>query len=202
MNGPGCALELFTGKFSLSFFFFSLWLSQFGLLSHISSLRLSSGHSGLFLILSMQPMPPCSAPTHCWQTRASGLATSLLGVVVRCVNCGFFFFFPPGYVALWDSKTPHRPANERVSWCLETSPPSRLPPQDGSPSLTLFSLFVFYILSYLLLKRMGCLSGCLVSSTSIQQLFRGICSAFKWFFNEFVGEKVISTSYSFTIFSF
>ena len=29
------------------------------------------------------------------------------------------------------------------------------------------SLFVFYILSYLLSKRMGCLSGCLVSSASI-----------------------------------
>ena len=32
------------------------------------------------------------------------------------------------------------------------------------------SLFVFYILSYLLLKRMGCLSGCLVSSASVQKL--------------------------------
>ena len=54
-------------------------------------------------------------------------------------------FFPPGYVALWDSKTPHRPAGERVSCCLETSPPSRLPPQDGSPSLTLLSLFLSFI---------------------------------------------------------
>ena len=48
------------------------------------------------------------------------------------------------------------------------------------------SLFVFYILSYLLSKRMGCLSGCLVSSTSIQNLFCGTCSAFKWSFDEFV----------------
>ena len=58
------------------------------------------------------------------------------------------------------------------------------------------SLFVFYILSYLLSMRMGCLSGCLVSSSSIQKLFCGICSAFKWSFDEFVGEKVISPSYS------
>ena len=41
------------------------------------------------------------------------------------------------------------------------------------------SLFVFYILSYLLLKTMGCLSGCLVSSASLQELFCGICSVFK-----------------------
>ena len=32
------------------------------------------------------------------------------------------------------------------------------------------SLFVFYILSYLLSKRMGCLSGCLVSFASIQKV--------------------------------
>ena len=39
------------------------------------------------------------------------------------------------------------------------------------------SLFlVFYILSYLLSKRMGCLSGWLVSSASVQKLFCGSCS--------------------------
>ena len=58
------------------------------------------------------------------------------------------------------------------------------------------SLFIFYILSYLLLKTMGCLSGCLVSSASVQKLFCGICSAFKLSFDEFVGEKVVSPSYS------
>ena len=41
------------------------------------------------------------------------------------------------------------------------------------------SLFIFYILSYLLLKRIGCLSQCSVSSISIQKLFCGICSVFK-----------------------
>ena len=54
-------------------------------------------------------------------------------------------FFLSLYVALWDSKTPHRPTGERVSWCLETSPPSRLPPQDWSLSLTLLSLFLAFI---------------------------------------------------------
>ena len=75
----------------------------------------------------------------------------------------------------------------------------RLPSWDGSPSLPLLSLFVFYIFSYLLLKTMGCFSGCLMSSAGIQKLFYGIYSAFKCSFDEFVGEKVISPSYSYTI---
>ena len=61
----------------------------------------------------------------------------------------------------------------------------RLPPRDRSPSLTLLSLFIFYILSYLLSKTMGCLSGCLVSCQhsevvlwnllSVQMFFWWIC---------------------------
>ena len=43
---------------------------------------------------------------------------------------------------------------------------------------------------------MGRLSGCLMSSASIQKLFCGICSAFKCSFDEFVREKVVSPSYS------
>ena len=58
------------------------------------------------------------------------------------------------------------------------------------------SLFVFYIFSYLLSKTMGCFSGCLRSSAGIQKLFCGIYSAFKCYFDEFVGEKVVSLSYS------
>ena len=58
------------------------------------------------------------------------------------------------------------------------------------------SLFIFYIFSYLLLKTMGCFSGCLMSSASIQKLFCGIYSAFKCSFDEFVGDKVVSPFYS------
>ena len=72
----------------------------------------------------------------------------------------------------------------------------RLPCQDGAPSLPLLSLFIFYVFSYLLSKTMGCFSGCLMSSASIQKLFCGIYSAFKCSFDEFVGEKVVSPSYS------
>ena len=74
-------------------------------------------------------------------------------------------------------------------------------PERISVPTSLVSLFIFYILSYLLSKTMGCLSGCLMSSASIQKLFCGICSAFKWSFHEFVGEKVVSPSYS-SIFHF
>ena len=42
--------------------------------------------------------------------------------------CSVSFFFPPGYVALWDSKTPYRPACERISYSVETSSLSRLHP--------------------------------------------------------------------------
>ena len=62
------------------------------------------------------------------------------------------------------------------------------------------SLFIFYIFSYLLSKIMGCFSGCLMSSASIQKLFCGVYSAFKCSFDEFVGEKVVSPSYSSAIF--
>ena len=113
----------------------------------------------------------------------------------------YLFIFPPCYVALCTSRAHHRLSSESVSWFLETSLFLRFPSWDRAPSLPLLSLFfffffAFYIFSYLLLKTMGYLSGCLMSSASIQKLFCGICSVFKCFFNEFVGEKVVSLSYS------
>ena len=74
-------------------------------------------------------------------------------------------------------------------------------PSPGWVSIpkSLISVFIFYNLSYLLLKRLGCLSGCLVSSTSVQKLFCESCSTFKRSFDEFVGEKVVFPSYSSTI---
>ena len=72
----------------------------------------------------------------------------------------------------------------------------RLPSHDGSQSLPILSLLIFYIFCYLLLKTMGCFSGCLMSSSSIQKLFCGNYSAFKCSFHEFVGEKVVSLFYS------
>ena len=62
------------------------------------------------------------------------------------------------------------------------------------------SLFcLFFCLLYFFLppfKELGCFSGCLMSSASIQKLFCGIYSTFKCSFDEFVGETVFSLSYS------
>ena len=72
-------LRAFHGKvLSLSFFLLSLAIPQFGLLSHISSFRLSSGHSGQVLTLRMQPMTPLLAGG-----RHEHLGYSLLGIAVK-----------------------------------------------------------------------------------------------------------------------
>ena len=96
----------------------------------------------------MQPTPPCSTPTCWWQMQ-------VLRIAVTCIICVFYLFFTPGYVALWNSKTPHRPAGEKVSWCLETSSLLQLPPQDGSVSLTLLSLFLSFIFCPTSFQRQG-----------------------------------------------
>ena len=72
-------------------------------------------------------------------------------------------------------------------------------PGQSSVPPSFVSFFVLYIFSYLLSKTMGCFSGCLMSSASIQKLFCEIYSTFKCSFDEFVGEKVFSPSYSSTI---
>ena len=78
------------------------------------------------------------------------------------------------------SEVHHKLSSESVSWCLETSLFFKTPFMGRISIPTSFvSLFIFYILSYLLSKTMGYLSGCLVSSASIQKLFCGSCSAFK-----------------------
>ena len=74
-----------------------------------------------------------------------------------------------------------------------------LPGTELRPSLFCLFFCLLYF-SYLLSKTMGCFSGCLMSSAGIQKLFCGIYSAFKCSFDEFVGEKVFSPSYSSTIF--
>ena len=65
------------------------------------------------------------------------------------------------------------------------------------------SLFcLFFCLLYFFLppfEDLGCFSGCLMSSAGIQKLFCGIYSAFKCSFDEFVGKKVFSPSYSSSI---
>ena len=98
-------LELFAGKFSLSLAFFlsflslSLAIPQFGLLSHISCLRLSSGLSGPVLTLSTAACASLFSP-HLLVADANIWATSPMGVVVRHIICVFYLFCLPSYVAL------------------------------------------------------------------------------------------------------
>ena len=73
-------------------------------------------------------------------------------------------------------------------------------PGQSSVPTSFVSFFVFYIFSYCFSKTMGCFSGWLMSSASIQKFFCGIYSAFKCSFDEFVGEKVVAPSYYSAIF--
>ena len=139
----------------------------------------------------MQPTPPCPAPARWWPTKASGLLLCWqfwLGVILLLL---FLWVMLP-------SEIPKLPTSHLWEGFLRFGNFSFTTPSPGWVSVpnSHVSLFVFYILSYLLSKRMGCLSGCLVSSASIQKFFCGNCSAFKRILDEFVGEKVVSLSYS------
>ena len=96
-------------------------------------------------------------------------------------------------------KTSPRPASASVSWSLETSSIKTPFPGRVSVPSSFVSLFIFNILSYLPLKTMACFSGRLMSAASNQKLFCEFCSSFHCSFDEFVGEKVVSPSYSSTI---
>ena len=75
----------------------------------------------------------------------------------------------------------------------------RLPSRDGSLSLTLLSLFLSLYFVLPPFEENGCFSGHLMSFASNQKLFCRVCSAFKCSFDEFLGEKMVSPSYSSTI---
>ena len=117
------------------------------------------------------------------------------------MGVNYFFIFPSCYVALCASKAHPRLGSKNVSWCLETSL-LKIPFLGWSSLPTSFvSFFIFYIFSYLFLKTVVCFSGCLMSSTSLQKLFYGVCSVLKCSFEEFVREKVVFLSYSSAIFT-
>ena len=94
-------------------------------------------------------MSPCSAPASfnpcLLMVDMSVWATSPLGVVVRHLICGFYLFIFSSWLCcpLRFQNSPDSPG-ERVSWCLETSL-LWFPPRDGSPFLTLLSLFLSFI---------------------------------------------------------
>ena len=145
----------------------------------------------------MQPMPPCWAPACWWQKRVSGLLLCWeLQLGMQSVGFIYLFFSSWLCCSLRFQNSPQTRRGFPGVWKLLFKIP--FPGQISIPNRFVF-LFICYILFYLLLKTNGCLSGCLVSSASVQKLFCGICSAFKWSFEEFVGEEVVSPSYSFAI---
>ena len=150
----------------------------FGLLSHISSLRLSSRHSCLVLTLRTDDATHSSLSSpYSLMADARVWATCPLAVVVRSIFC--FFFFPSQLCCpLRFQNSPQTHLREGFLLFGNFSFTTPSPGQVSVPN-SFVSLFIFYILSYLLLKTMGCLSGYLVSSASIQKLFCGICSVFK-----------------------
>ena len=140
----------------------------------------------------MQPWPPCSAPACSWQMWA-------LGVAVRHIICGFSFFLSFFSRLCCPLRFQNCPQTHHWECFLvfENFSSFKIPfPGWISIPTSFASLFIFYIVFYLLSKTMGCLSGCLMSSASFQKLLCENCSAFKCSFDEFVGEKVISPSYS------
>ena len=186
-------------QFSLSlslFFFFPLSLSlaipQSGLLSHVSSLRLPSGHSGLVLTLSNAARASLPSPR---------LLVADAGVCTWAYNLwGLIIYFSSWLCCpLWFQGSPQTRQWECFLVLGNFSLFKTLFPGWSSTPTSFVSLFVFYIFFYLLLKTMGCFSGCLMSSASIQKLFCAIYSAFTCSFDEFVEEKVVSLFYSSTI---
>ena len=132
---------------------------------------------------------------------ASIWATSPLGIAVRHVICEFYLFIYFSSQLCCPLRFQNSPQTRGWEGFLVFGNFSFKAPFLGWVSIpnSFVSLFIFYILSYLLSKTMGCLFGCLMSSASIQKLFFGIFSAFKCSFDEFLGEKVVSPSYSSTI---
>ena len=87
---------------------------------------------------------------------------------------------------------PTHPACERVSYCVETSLPLQLPPQNGSLALNPLSLFwsLYFALPYF--EEIGLPFWILGFSATVQKLFCGSCSTCRWSFDVLVGEKVVS----------
>ena len=93
VSRPVCTLESLAGKFSLSLFF-PLAIPQFRLLSHICSLRLSSGHSVQVLTLRTDYSAHVSLSSPCTLVANTSVwSTSPLAVAVRRLFCGFLFLF-------------------------------------------------------------------------------------------------------------
>ena len=117
------------------FFFCSLVIPQFGLLSHVSCLRLSSGHAGPVLTLSTDYPARTSLSRPCLLMADFSIwATSLLAVAIRHIICVFF-----------------------VSVFLPVMLPSEVPKLPTDPPVTGFPTVCKLLLLHSFLPRTGCL---------------------------------------------
>ena len=129
----------------------------------------------------MQPVPPCSAPICWWWMPASGLLLPW-DLWLGMWSMGFIYFSSQLCCPL---RFQNSPQSHQWEGFLVFGNVSFTTPSLGWMSIpnSFASLFIFYILSYLLSKRVGCLSGCLMSSVSIQKLFWNLLSVqmfFQW----------------------
>ena len=142
----------------------------------------------------MQPALLCP---HLLVAGASIWGIFLLGVVFRHVICGFYLFSLPVRLPSEIRKLPPD-LPVRGFPGVQKLPLLRLPSRDGSPSLTLLSLFLSFIFCPTSFQRGAAFLGAWCPLLVIRSCFV-VCSVFKWSSDEFVGEKVVSPSCSSTI---
>ena len=140
----------------------------------------------------------CSSPfrPHLLVADAGIWGTFLLVVAFRHVICEFYLFFLPVRLPSEIRKLPPDPPVRGFSgvWKL---PLLRLPSQDRSPSLALLSLFlssIFYPTSFW--KQWAAFLGAWCLLLAVRSCFVKFAQHSNVLFDEFVGEKVVSPSYS------
>ena len=179
----------------------SLMIPWFGLLCHISS---------LIVLRAFRPSPYpkgqwCSPHLPAQPQLAGGRCEYLCHFSVSACSCGkciFCFIFSLSFQLCCPLRFQNSPQTRLWEGSLLYGSFSSFmtpSPRRASIPKSFVSVLVFNTFSYHLSKRSGYLSRCLVSSASVQKLFCESCSTFSWSFDEFVGEKVISLSYSSTI---
>ena len=148
-----------------------------------------------------RPEPLHPAPPRCGRMRACELLLSgevLFGAISVvnspfCLRSTFLAALPSEF-----PKLPTAPVCEGISWCVETFPPSHLPPRGAGPQPLILCLpSRLYLFLYLISEQIGLSfwkSGvlCQHSEDVLWELFHML----RRFLDTFVREKVVSPSYS------
>ena len=121
-------------------------------------------------------------------------ASSLLVIAVR--DMCFWFSFLWLCCSVWPESSPLSLIWEGLLLSAVFSSFTTSSSRRVSAPKHFISLYVSFILSYLLLKRIVWLSGYLGPVNSVHNLFSGSSSMCSRSLDEFVGERVVFTSYS------